>query len=512
MRQKSSLALMYLYVYRRAVRKKTLGLFSPTTPFSSLNFSTNRQNVLVSTNEVLNKIHQKSDKLFILDASWHMPATKRDAKEEFLQCHIPGNTFFFDIDCVADTSSNLPHTFPKTEIFQEYVNSISLPFDSEIIVYDSVGMFSAARCWYIFKHFGHPNVKMLDGGLKQWIVEDKPVVSGENIIPVVNNDNELFHASSCNSQNIVALHDMNPNDIHNDFKIIDARSSARFYGKVEEPRAGVRSGHIPGSFNVPFNTLLKDSEAMDSFKSDEDLFKAFKDINIDLSDTSQPIVTTCGSGVTACVIIAAMEILGRNTGVRLFDDSWTGYGSSDFEISNKNEKLLELFSKCDIRVGEILEVSPVPSSNTLYCQQIDVGEDAPRQIVSGIATYYVPEELVGKKVLVLCNLKKAKLAKVESFGMILCAKGNDCNDTVEIVEPVYGVKNGERVSLFDCNITDLGKPATANQMKKKKIFESVRQYLQTNNECTATFDDIPLIVGSDNLVCKANNIKFGSIS
>jgi thiosulfate/3-mercaptopyruvate sulfurtransferase len=507
-----------MYSFCRSNNKRLINILSPAKEYSFLKYcstsssASNRRNVLVSTSELLSKISQKNDKLFILDASWHMPKSERDGKDEFLECHIPGNTFFFDIDRIADKSSNLPHTFPKAEVFQEYVNSISLPKNSEVVVYDSVGMFSAARCWYIFKHFGHPNVKMLDGGLKQWVVENKPVVSGEEIIPSDDSDN-LFQASN-NNQNVVSLNDMNPNDSCNDFKIIDARSSARFYGKVEEPRAGVRSGHIPGSFNVPFNKLLKDPDAMDSFKSDEDLFKAFQDINIDLSDTTQPIVTTCGSGVTACVIIAAMEILGRNTAVKLFDDSWTGYGSSDFEISTKNKRLLEMFSKCDIRVGEILEVSSVSDSNKLYCQQIDVGEDSPRQIVSGIASYYTPEELVSKKVLVLCNLKKAKLAKVESMGMILCAKNVDGNDTVEIVEPPSGdyVQNGERVSLLDCAAVDLGQPVTANQMKKKKVFETTRKYLQTNDDCIATFDDIPLIVGSANRVCKVNTIKRGFIS
>jgi len=486
--------------------------------FSSSTTKSNRQNVLMSTDDLFHKINSGNKSLYIFDASWHMPAANRDGKAEFIQHRIPGNTYFFDIDRLADINTDLPHTFPNKDIFQNYINNdIQLVNNSEVVVYDSVGMFSAARCWYMFKYFGHPNVKMLDGGLTKWISENKPIVSGDEAHHFNDTNNNIFQASDHldSSTSIVPLIDMDPNNTKssssdmNQFTILDARSSDRFYAKVSEPRAGIRSGHIPGSNNIPFNTLLKNPSDMDSFLEDEELLKLFHDAGIDLSNDSKPIVTTCGSGVTACVIIAAMEILGRTNKVRLFDDSWTGYGGSDFEVSIKNKKLIDkLFAKCDIRVGEMLKVTPVFGSDKLYCEEIDVGEEKPRQVVSGIAPYYTPEELVGKKVLVVCNIKKNKIRKVDSFGMILCAEDTE-SGIVEIVEPPSHVKNGEQIFLigeFEKDIT------TANQMKKRKIFENVVTHLKSNDNCIATFDDIPLIVGNDkNNICMVKNVRNGWI-
>ena len=138
-------------------------------------------------------------------------------------------------------------------------------------------------------------------------------------------------------------------------------------------------------------------------------------------------------------LLPALEILGRSTNIKLFDDSWTGYGSSDYAISTKNLILEQLFANADIRVGEILEAIPVANSDKLYRETIDVGESSPRQIVSGLAPYYTAQELLGRKVLVLCNLKKAKLAGVDSYGMILCAEDSQRN-VVELIEPSLEAK------------------------------------------------------------------------
>ena len=160
-----------------------------------------------------------------------MPAANRNGHEEYLQTHLPGKTFFFDIDSIVDTNSALPHTFPPITKFQEYVREVQLPSDSEVVVYDSNGMFSAARCWYIFKYFGHTNVRMLDGGLPKWIAENKPTVSG-NQLPMDTGASKgtLFEATP-SGNSVVSLTEMDPDNVDCDFAILDARSSERFLEK-----------------------------------------------------------------------------------------------------------------------------------------------------------------------------------------------------------------------------------------------------------------------------------------
>ena len=470
----------------------------------------NRSKVLISTDEVFSRVAD-DDTLYIFDASWHMPAANRNGHEEYLQTHLPGKTFFFDIDSIVDTNSALPHTFPPITKFQEYVREVQLPSDSEVVVYDSNGMFSAARCWYIFKYFGHTNVRMLDGGLPKWIAENKPTVSG-NQLPMDTGASKgtLFEATP-SGNSVVSLTEMDPDNVDCDFAILDARSSERFFGKVPEPRPGLRSGHIPGSSNLPFTNLLCEDENAMLFKENEELLESFRSLtSVDINDTSKTIVATCGSGVSACVLIAALEILGRSTNIKLFDDSWTGYGSSDYAISTKNLILEQLFANADIRVGEILEAIPVANSDKLYRETIDVGESSPRQIVSGLAPYYTAQELLGRKVLVLCNLKKAKLAGVDSYGMILCAEDSQRN-VVELIEPSPGseILNGARVTLLDSEEEKNGKPASANQMKKKKIFDQICKHLRTNEECVAAFDGVELAV--EDVIFKANSVKYGLV-
>ena len=170
----------------------------------------------------------------------------------------------------------------------------------------------------------------------------------------------------------------------------------------------------------------------------------------------------------------------------------------------------QLFANADIRVGEILEAIPVANSDKLYRETIDVGESSPRQIVSGLAPYYTAQELLGRKVLVLCNLKKAKLAGVDSYGMILCAEDSQRN-VVELIEPSpgSGTLNGARVTLVGSDEEKNGKPASANQMKKKKIFDQICKYLRTNEECVAAFDDKELAV--EDVIFKANSVKQGLV-
>ena len=210
----------------------------------------------------------------------------------------PWKNVFLTLIC-RNTNAALPHTFPPITKFQEYVREVQLPSDSEVVVYDSNGMFSAARCWYIFKYFGHTNVRMLDGGLPKWIAENKPTVSGNQpVLDTVASKDTLFEATP-SGNSVVPLIEMDPDNGNCDFAILDARSSERFYGKVPEPRPGLRSGHIPGSSNLPFSDLLCEDENAMLFKENEELLESFRSLTrVDITDTSKTIVATCGSGVS----------------------------------------------------------------------------------------------------------------------------------------------------------------------------------------------------------------------
>ncbi|MDC0737604.1 3-mercaptopyruvate sulfurtransferase [Cognatishimia sp. SS12] len=267
---------------------------------------------LVSTDWLAN--HLKDPDLRILDAS--MPpigSTGVDVRAEYEAGHIEGARFF-DIDDVSDHRSDLPHMVPPVEKFMSRVRQMGVGDGHQIVVYDSQGLFSAARVWWLFKLMGQDNIAVLDGGLPKWRAEGHPVVTTPPVIrdrhmfvqrrdDMVKDVTEVSHASKLR-----------------DYAIIDARGADRFKGAVPEPREGIRAGHIPNSRNVPYTDLLNDDKTM---KDPETLRAIFEEAGVDLS---KPAITTCGSGVTAAILCLAMERFGK-TDHALYDGSWTEWGA-----------------------------------------------------------------------------------------------------------------------------------------------------------------------------------------
>lgn len=248
----------------------------------------------------------------IVDASWYMPAQNRDARAEFEAAHIPG-AVFFDQDAVVDPQSSLPHTLPSPSVFSKAAGALGLSSDDRIVVYDGVGLFSAARVWWMLRAFGASDVVVLDGGLPAWLAAGLPTQTGP-----ARPQPAHFDAREPGDA-VVGLEAMRHIVESGSIAIADARPAERFSGSAPEPRAGVRSGHMPGASSLPFSALQADGR----LKDDAALRAAFRDAGI---DPDAPVVTTCGSGVTAAVINLALESLG-NHGAKLYDGSWTEWGS-----------------------------------------------------------------------------------------------------------------------------------------------------------------------------------------
>ncbi|QOG05675.1 3-mercaptopyruvate sulfurtransferase [Aureimonas sp. OT7] len=251
-------------------------------------------------------------KLRIVDASWYMPAQDRDARAEFEAAHIPG-AVFFDQDAVVDPQSSLPHTLPSPSVFSKAAGALGLSSDDRIVVYDGIGLFSAARVWWMLRVFGARDVLVLDGGLPAWLAAGLPTESGP-----AQPQPAHFEAREPGDA-VVGLEAMRRIVESGSLQIADARPAERFSGSAPEPRAGVRSGHMPGASSLPFSEVQADGR----LKDEAALRAAFRDAGI---DPDAPVVTTCGSGVTAAVINLALESLG-NRGAKLYDGSWTEWGS-----------------------------------------------------------------------------------------------------------------------------------------------------------------------------------------
>lgn len=252
--------------------------------------------------------------LVILNGSWHMPAEKRQPQQEHVQQHIPG-AVFFDIDAISDASSPYPHMLPDAERFAAAVSALGISNSSQIVVYDSTGLFSAARVWWMFRAFGHETVRVLDGGLPKWLAEGKPVEHGEQQ-PAYGQFRAVFRP-----ERVRTIEQMQRNlDTHAE-QVVDARAAGRFNGSEPEPRPGLRSGHIPGSFNVPFRECTL--PPYHTLKSPRELRAVFEAHGLDLS---RPLTASCGSGVTACVLALALFELGV-TEVPVYDGAWAEWGT-----------------------------------------------------------------------------------------------------------------------------------------------------------------------------------------
>ena len=254
--------------------------------------------------------HADAPDVRIVDASWHMPATNRDPRAEYDAEHIPG-TIFFDIDEIADTDNPLPHMVPSPEKFSSRMRKLGLGDGNRIVIYDTIGNVSAARAWWLLRLFGHQDVAILDGGLPKWKAEGRPV----DDMPV--KPAERHFTSRINSFLLREKDQVARNVDQNREQILDARSAGRFEGTEPEPREGLRGGHIPGSKNLPFTNLLNEGDG--TFRKAEELNAAFNSAGIDLK---KPVITSCGSGITACVLAFGLHLLGHKR-VAVYDGSWT---------------------------------------------------------------------------------------------------------------------------------------------------------------------------------------------
>jgi thiosulfate/3-mercaptopyruvate sulfurtransferase len=258
-------------------------------------------------------LKQNLDKVRVLDASWYMPADKRDTKAEFETAHISG-AVFYDIDALSDPSNPLPHMLPPSDQFGRDASALGIGDGDMVVVYDTSGLFSAARVWFAFKAMGHDKIAVLDGGLPAWKVAGGALESG---------------ASKPKPAHFTARFDP---ELVRDFagvksalgntQILDARSAPRFEGAEPEPRPGLKSGHMPGAANLPYRAVLT---AEGKLKDDASLQKLFSEKGVDLR---APIITSCGSGVTAAIVMLALEKLGARQ-VAVYDGSWSEWGGRD---------------------------------------------------------------------------------------------------------------------------------------------------------------------------------------
>jgi thiosulfate/3-mercaptopyruvate sulfurtransferase len=266
---------------------------------------------LVSTGWLAENL--RAPELVVLDASWYMPQAKRDPAAEYRAAHIPG-AVFFDIDALSDRTATLPHMLAPAEIFAPQAGALGIGEGKTVVAYDGAGLFSATRAWWVLKAMGFDNVAVLDGGLPKWRREGRPL-DDQAVYP-----RPARFAARPNPALVRSLAQMRTNLDTKAELVLDARGAPRFTAAEPEPRPGMRGGHIPGSRNVHYARLLAPDGTV---KSPEDLRSLFADDGIDLE---APIVTSCGTGVTAAILMLALNLAGAKS-VALYDGSWTEWGS-----------------------------------------------------------------------------------------------------------------------------------------------------------------------------------------
>ncbi len=265
---------------------------------------------LISTDQLAARLDDKN--LVAVDASYPSPGEPNRARAEYLEGHIPG-AVFFDIDAISDRSSELPHTLTGPTHFGEAVGALGIGNGDTVVVYDTIGLYSAPRVWWTFRVFGAKEVFILDGGLPKWKAEGRPLEPG-----AVQRSPKTFHADM-NVGAVATLGDVRMAVTDGSAQLVDARSAERFSGKAPEPRPGLRSGHMPGSFNVPFAKVVANGRLAPRAQIE----KAFKESGVDLE---RPTITTCGSGITAAILSFALESVGKEP-KGLYDGSWAEWGA-----------------------------------------------------------------------------------------------------------------------------------------------------------------------------------------
>ena len=251
--------------------------------------------------------------LRVVDATFYLPHLKRDARAEFVQAHIPG-AVFFDIDAIADPGTSLPHMLPSAESFARAVGALGVGSGDRVVAYGGRNMIASARVWWTFRVFGHDRVAVLDGGARKWKAEGRPIESG------MPEPTPRRFTAGFRKELVADFGRMRANLEMPREQMLDARSEGRFVGTEPEPRAGLRGGHIPGSLNLPYDRVFRTED--DTLLPPEALKAAFSDAGLDLG---RPVVTTCGSGVSAAVLTLGLYLLGR-ADAAVYDGSWTEWG------------------------------------------------------------------------------------------------------------------------------------------------------------------------------------------
>lgn len=256
--------------------------------------------------------HLGDPDLRVLDASWYLPEAGRNGRQEYDEAHIPGARFF-DIDEISDKASDLPHMAPPVEKFMSRMRAMGVGDGHQVVVYDGGGLLSAARVWWLFKLMGQTNVAVLDGGFPKWQAEGHEI---EDMPPVVRDRHMTVRFQNHLVRDVTQVSAASKLGDH---AIVDARAANRFRGEAPEPREGLRPGHIPGSRSVPFTSLLNKDKTL---KSPDECREVFEAAGVNLS---KPIITTCGSGVTAAILSLALERMGHSAW-SLYDGSWAEWG------------------------------------------------------------------------------------------------------------------------------------------------------------------------------------------
>jgi len=265
---------------------------------------------LISTDQLAARLNDRN--VVAVDASFPSPGQQNRSHAQYLEGHIPG-AVFFDIEAISDHSSELPHMLPGPAHFGEAVGALGIGDGDTVVVYDSVGLYSAPRVWWTFRIFGAREVFILDGGLPKWKAEGRPIEHG-----AAKRSPKTFHAEM-NVGAVATLADVRMALAADSAQIVDARSAERFAGKASEPRPGLRAGHMPRSFNLPFARLVADGR----LAAGPQIETAFKESGVDLE---KPVITTCGSGITAAILTFALESIGKQP-KGLYDGSWAEWGS-----------------------------------------------------------------------------------------------------------------------------------------------------------------------------------------